>query len=76
MSILGWLTAPIRAYQSVVHELRSVRAANQAKLAALYADIQTGKIAGPELDAVTECLEAQSVNLKKKETDRIRKEAV
>jgi hypothetical protein len=66
MSILSWLLTPIRVYQSTVKELRSIRCDNIAKLAVLNADIVSGKISGPQLDAVTECLEAQSVNIKTK----------
>jgi len=69
MSLLGWALAPVR---NLLGELRELRIVNKIKLAHLNADIQSGKITGPALDAVTECLEAQSVQLKKKETRNLK----
>jgi hypothetical protein len=66
MSILGWLTTPLRAYRALCEELKQTRAGNRVKLAYLHARIESGDISGDQLDAVTECLEAQSVNIKTK----------
>jgi hypothetical protein len=68
VNILEWMCTPIRVYKEVRQELRLLRGENRVKLAHLNADIQNGKITGDALDAVTECLEAQSVQIRKKET--------
>lgn len=72
MTLLEWLCTPIRVYRETKQELRLLRGENRVKLAHLNADIISGKISGAELDAVTECLEAQSVNIRKKETERLK----
>ena len=63
MMILDWALYPIR---SLIGELRELRAGNKVKLAYLHSQIENGEIHGEQLDAVTECLEAQSVNIKTK----------
>jgi hypothetical protein len=72
MSIMNVLTYPLRAYNAVVSELKQLRQENLLKLASLNARIESGDISGAQLDAVTECLEAQSVNIKKRDTKSLK----
>lgn len=69
MNILDMIAYPFRTYQKVTAELKSLRRDNLLKLAILNSDIESGKIVGSELDAVTECL----VNIRKKDTDKLTK---
>jgi hypothetical protein len=52
-------------------ELHALRKGNLLKLAILHERIESGEINGSALDAVTECLEAQSVNIKKRDTKHL-----
>lgn len=72
MNLIGFITYPLKVYRDMRDELQSLRRDNLVKLANLNARIESGEIHGTALDAVTECLEAQSVNLKKRETDKLK----
>jgi hypothetical protein len=72
MSLFGFMAHPFRLYRAMKAELRYLRRDNLMKLAILNAKIQRGEISGPALDSVTECLEAQTVQIKNKETEKLK----